>query len=123
VTLVLREIVFECGQPAVVADFWGRAFGWQVQGHDSGALWMSASGATEPDVLLVFAPRSGAGGTGNRLRLYTRPAQGTRHEEVARLISLGARRVAPARDVPGWTVLADPEGNEFGVLDAPPGGT
>jgi len=119
--VVLREIVFECREPALVAAFWGRALGWQVQAHESGALWMSESGEAEPGVLVVFAPSTGAGGTGNRLRLYTRPAGGTRQQEVNRLLSLGARRVEPARDTPGWTVLADPEGNEFGVLDASPG--
>ncbi|MFD0558828.1 hypothetical protein FB566_4784 [Stackebrandtia endophytica] len=42
-----------------------------------------------------------------------------RESEVDRLVSLGARRVAD-REAPGiqWTVLADPDGNEFCVTEA-----
>jgi hypothetical protein len=54
----------------------------------------------------------------NRLHLDLRPADGTRDEELARLIALGAGVVADRRnaDGTGWVVLADPEGNEFCIL-------
>jgi predicted enzyme related to lactoylglutathione lyase len=42
-----------------------------------------------------------------------------RRAEVARLGSLGARIVDEERTAPGiaWTVMQDPEGNEFCVTD------
>jgi hypothetical protein len=41
--------------------------------------------------------------------------------EVERLIGLGARRADVGQTGnEGFTVLADPEGNEFCVLDGPP---
>jgi hypothetical protein len=56
----------------------------------------------------------------NRLHFDLRPVDGTRDEEVARLVSIGATRVDDQREVrgdgTGWMVLADPEGNEFCVL-------
>ncbi|WP_375433581.1 VOC family protein [uncultured Friedmanniella sp.] len=54
----------------------------------------------------------------NRLHLDLRPVEGTRDEEVARLLALGATEVADLRrpDGGGWVTLADPEGNEFCVL-------
>jgi predicted enzyme related to lactoylglutathione lyase len=54
----------------------------------------------------------------NRLHLDLRPADGTRDEELARLIAFGAGVVADRRntDGTGWVVLADPEGNEFCIL-------
>ena len=56
----------------------------------------------------------------NRLHFDLRPADGTRDEEVARLLSIGATQVDDHREVrgdgTGWMVLADPEGNEFCVL-------
>ena len=56
----------------------------------------------------------------NRLHLDLRPREGTRDEEVARLLAHGATQVADRRDPQGsgtgWVVLADPEGNEFCVL-------
>jgi Glyoxalase-like domain len=54
----------------------------------------------------------------NRIHLDLRPRQGTRDEEVTRLLVAGATEVADRRspDGRGWVVLADPEGNEFCVL-------
>ena len=54
----------------------------------------------------------------NRLHLDLVPAEGTRDEELARLLDLGARVVDDLRrpDGLGWVVLADPEGNEFCIL-------
>ena len=61
----------------------------------------------------------------NRLRLDLRPAdQGA---EVARLEALGARQVSIGQGTASWVVMADPDGNEFDVLqplapdELPPG--
>jgi predicted enzyme related to lactoylglutathione lyase len=58
----------------------------------------------------------------NRVHLDLRPVQGTREEEVARLVDLGAVELGDFRrpDGGGWITLADPEGNEFCVLSARP---
>jgi predicted enzyme related to lactoylglutathione lyase len=54
----------------------------------------------------------------NRVHLDLSPTDGTRDEEVARAVGLGATvladRVRPNGS--GWFVLADPEGNEFCIL-------
>ena len=54
----------------------------------------------------------------NRIHLDLRPREGSRDEELARLLRLGATEVADRRnpDGTGWVVLADPEGNEFCIL-------
>lgn len=54
----------------------------------------------------------------NRLHFDLRPGDGSRDEELARLVSLGATQVDDRRnpDGTGWVVLADPEGNEFCIL-------
>ncbi len=54
----------------------------------------------------------------NRLHLDLMPGEGTRDEELERLLRLGARSVDDRRkpDGTGWVVLADPEGNEFCIL-------
>jgi catechol 2,3-dioxygenase-like lactoylglutathione lyase family enzyme len=58
----------------------------------------------------------------NRVHLDLRPEDGTREEEVERLLSLGATHVADHRqpDGRGWITLADPEGNEFCILSRRP---
>ena len=54
----------------------------------------------------------------NRIHFDLSPAEGTRDDELARLLSLGATEVADLRrpDGTGWVTLADPEGNEFCIL-------
>jgi hypothetical protein len=58
--------------------------------------------------------------TKNRLHLDLRPREGSRDDEVARVVALGAAEVADRSGIDGpgtgWVVLADPEGNEFCVL-------
>ncbi|MDN3295543.1 VOC family protein [Streptomyces ficellus] len=52
----------------------------------------------------------------NRLHLDLHPAPGQRQAEVARLKALGATVLREVREPGGeWTVMADPEGNEFCV--------
>jgi Glyoxalase-like domain len=54
----------------------------------------------------------------NRVHLDLRPREGSRDDELARLLALGATAVDDRRnpDGTGWVVLADPEGNEFCIL-------
>jgi hypothetical protein len=56
----------------------------------------------------------------NRLHLDLEPVEGSRDDELARLLEHGARQVADLRGQygpgTGWVVLADPEGNEFCIL-------
>jgi hypothetical protein len=67
-------------------------------------------------VLFIEVPESKTGK--NRIHFDLQPTDGTRDEELARLIGLGARTVQDLRhpDGTGWVVLADPEDNEFCIL-------
>jgi Glyoxalase-like domain len=51
----------------------------------------------------------------NRVHLDLLPTNGSRNEEVERLLGIGATLVEDHRkaDGAGWVTLADPEGNEF----------
>lgn len=52
----------------------------------------------------------------NRLHLDLHPPTGTRDTEVARLTDLGAKVLREVAEAGGsWTVMEDPEGNEFCV--------
>ncbi|HZQ58546.1 MAG TPA: VOC family protein [Acidimicrobiales bacterium] len=113
---VLREIIIDCTDPRAVAAFWAQVLGWSVQESDD-VLWMSESGEPFPDLLLVFVAVPEPKSAKNRVHLDVNPIGCDQDEEVARLIGLGARRVDVGQgDVP-WVVLADPEGNEFCVLN------
>jgi hypothetical protein len=55
--------------------------------------------------------------TKNRLHLDLTADAGEREAEIERLLDLGARRVDIGQTGnESWTVLADPEGNEFCVV-------
>ena len=112
---VLREMVIDCNDARVVADFWSAVLGWDI--HESGEmLWMSESGSPFPDLLLTFVPVPDTKQVKNRVHLDVSPVGCDRDEEVERLVALGATRIDIGQGDQGWIVLADPEGNEFCVL-------
>ena len=67
-------------------------------------------------VLFIEVPEPKPGK--NRIHFDLCPRTGTRDQELARLLDLGAQVVDDRRrpDGAGWVVLADPEGNEFCIL-------
>jgi Glyoxalase-like domain len=71
-----------------------------------------------PGLVFVPVPESKSGK--NRLHLDLAPhVSDDRDAEIDRLIGLGARRIDVGQgDHVSWTVLADPEGNEFCVLSS-----
>jgi hypothetical protein len=67
-----------------------------------------------PTIVFIVVPEGKT--VKNRLHIDVNPIDSTRPEEVERLLALGATRADIGQgDVP-WTVLHDPEGNEFCVL-------
>ena len=84
-----------------------------LPGHDE-CMIFSADGSHR--VLFIEVPEAKAGK--NRIHFDLVPDDGTRDEELARLLAHGATEVHDARtpDGRGWVVLADPEGNEFCIL-------
>ncbi len=105
-----------------VADFWAAALGWDAwPGPDGGGISLAPagtwdeSGASGPTIDVVPVPEAKT--VKNRLHLDLRADGGTQSDEVERLLALGATRadVGQGADV-SWVVLADPEGNEFCVL-------
>ena len=75
--------------------------------------------------LLLFIAVPDAKQVKNRVHLDLRPVDGTREQEVQRVLALGASFLADHRrpDGSGWITLADPEGNEFCILSKEPAGS
>lgn len=120
----LTEIAVDCAEPKRLAEFWCAALGFEVIDSRPDLIEI---GSWEPSVERVRAEqmpptilfiRVPEGKTSkNRLHLDLSPTDVTTEEEVDRLCGLGARPVDVGQQGnEGWTVLADPEGNEFCVL-------
>ncbi len=101
--------------------FWAAALGWEVACQDEHEASVAPAGFTylSPGAVpLVFVPVPERKTVKNRvhLDLATR-SPGHQAELVARLTDLGAKPADIGQgDVP-WVVMADPEGNEFCVLE------
>jgi hypothetical protein len=106
--------------PAWLAGFWQAALGWRrTFEKDDEVVLEPPEGSREdgivPDLLFLRVPEMKSGK--NRLHLDLRPED--QAAEVTRLESLGARRVDIGQgDEASWVVMADPDGNEFCVLQA-----
>ncbi|MBB5912253.1 putative enzyme related to lactoylglutathione lyase [Nocardia transvalensis] len=114
----LACVVFDAVRPRAVARFWAELLGWEVVLDRPGKVDVAATDPDAHDVALTFleTPQPKSGKNGIHLDLATRSLDHQR-VQVDRALSLGARHIDIGQgDVP-WTVLADPEGNEFCVLE------
>ena len=109
-----EQVVIAAGDPAALGRWWCDALGWVVVDDTSPIFEIQP----QPDRLpgILFLPLSDTKETKNRLHIDLRPDD--QAVEVERLIGLGASRVDVGQGDVSWVVLADPEGNEFCVLQA-----
>ena len=120
VTALISHTTFDSLDAHAMSVFWGLVLGFTEDPEDTNqpgdeeCMIFSSDGAQR----LLFIQVPDAKQVKNRVHLDLKPADGTRDEELQRLLSLGARPLADRRrpDGSGWVVLADPEGNEFCIL-------
>lgn len=115
---VISSIALDAVDPPLLARFWTQALGYRVlETNDADVISLvRADGGAGPDIDIIPVPERKS--VKNRLHVDLRAAGGsTQHQEVERLLALGAVRadVGQGPEV-DWVVLADPEGNEFCVL-------
>ncbi|GAB3667252.1 VOC family protein [Actinocorallia lasiicapitis] len=116
----IAAIVVDCADPRALARFWSDATDWTLHElTDDHASFRSAKGVGP---YLEFLRTPGTTTTWNpttrpRIHLDLRPYPGDDHQaEAAHLRTVGATDLDIGQhDVP-WTVLTDPEGNEFCLL-------
>ena len=139
------QVVIDCAQPHGLADWWAQTLGWTVEPSDEAFIrsMIEAGHAREEDTTThrgVLVWREGAAVNSpepgrprllfqlvpegktvkNRLHIDLAPhTSQDRDAEIASLLQRGATLADVGQDPDvTWTVLRDPEGNEFCVLSA-----
>jgi Glyoxalase-like domain len=112
-------VALDCRNVELLSTFWCAALGSAVL-----ARWRDATGKEYVEVglgdgirdaALLLQPVEEKKARKNRMHLDITPVNTTQASEIARLVTLGAAKLADDPHQP-WVVLADPEGNEFCVL-------
>jgi hypothetical protein len=128
-TVRIRTITIDCGDPYLLAGFWSQVTGFTEDltntnhPEDPEGLLIGPEGC--PNLLFIHVPEGKQ--VKNRVHLDLVPPASTpqaRDEEMRRVLALGATLVGDHRrdDGTGWVVLADPEGNEFCIERGVSGG-
>lgn len=113
--LRLHHIVIDTHDLPGLARFWTQALGWRVLSERDQEI-VIGTGENAP-VGICFMPVSGEKTVKNRVHLDLTTSAADRDAEIGRLLALGAQRVDIGQTgQESWTVLADPEGNEFCVI-------
>jgi catechol 2,3-dioxygenase-like lactoylglutathione lyase family enzyme len=119
-TSLISHTTFDSLDAFAQSVFWGEVLGFHEdpddpnEAGDEECMIFSEDGTQR--LLFIEVPETKQ--VKNRVHLDLKPAEGTRDQELKRLLELGARESADRRqaDGTGWVVLLDPEGNEFCIL-------
>jgi hypothetical protein len=111
----LKDVVVDCADPGPIARWWHGMLGGEL-GHDAEHDWWWVDrGEGVPFDSFDFVPVPEPKLVKNRVHWDLTLADGV---EVADLVAYGARVLRVPDDEIRWTVMADPEGNEFCVFSA-----
>jgi hypothetical protein len=116
-TTQLGAIAIDAVEPKGLARFWAHALGWDIGGAGGVGVELVPMDATS--FRLLFRPVAHEKIGQNRIHLdLTTTSVDDQNDTVAELLAIGARHVDIGQD-PSDThvVLADPEGNEFCVIE------
>jgi hypothetical protein len=124
-TVRIASVTFDCADALTVGRFWSAAVGRPLDPKPSSDFatigfvgrrdkvgWAPVERDNDPTWIFAKVPEPKT--AKNRMHLDLMAADP--EAEVARLVELGATRVADINEYGyAWTVMADPEGNEFCV--------
>jgi hypothetical protein len=121
----LKEIVIDADHPAALARFWAEVLDdYAIRPYDDEEIARLArlgfTPETDPSVMVdgpgpTLCFQLFPGPRPDRNRVHLDVVSDDRDAEIVRLIGLGA---TIAREADGYTVMRDPEGNNFCVIDA-----
>jgi Glyoxalase-like domain len=105
----LHGVVIDSKEPAAIAQWWAEVYDASLEHHDDGYSTVEHTPGM-PDLTLDFVPVPEPKTVKNRVHWDVRAA------DVDALVSRGASVLRRPDAEIDWTVMADPEGNEFCVF-------
>jgi hypothetical protein len=117
----ISELVLGCRNPEVLAKFWCEVLDFVVLGReDDGSLEIGPrDGFGGPQPTIILSRRDEPEKGKPRLHIDVNATDRSQEAELERLLTLGARPADVGQTgKENWYVLADPEGNEFCLLQA-----
>jgi predicted enzyme related to lactoylglutathione lyase len=120
-TATLHHIVIDARDLPRLASFWLQVLDWKILSEREREIVIGTD--EHADVGICFMPVTENKSVKNRVHLDLNPgadaSPADREHEIERILALGATRVDIGQTgEESWTVLADPEGNEFCILRA-----
>ncbi|HVK21316.1 MAG TPA: VOC family protein [Actinokineospora sp.] len=112
------NLIVDSLNPIDQARFWADFLGWRINYADADEIDLQAPDDDGWRMDLVFGPVPEPKTVKNRLHLdLASKSLADRDRIVSRALDLGARHADIGQSETPWVVLADPEGNEFCVLE------
>jgi predicted enzyme related to lactoylglutathione lyase len=111
----VTTLAIDAVDPVSLADFWCAVLGWRVIETETDIVSIGDSRGSGMTIDVIRVPEHKT--VKNRLHLDL-TADGDAAAELQRLYDLGAEPVDIGQGDVTWTVLADPEGNEFCLLSS-----
>jgi catechol 2,3-dioxygenase-like lactoylglutathione lyase family enzyme len=116
----IDTLTIDCADARRLADFWCAALGYEIADEDDQGVFVSDPAGAGVPLYFQVVPESKT--VKNRVHLDLRPPE-SMAKEVGRVKGLGATELRFVEEGDSfWTVMLDPEGNEFCVLRGPEDG-
>lgn len=113
----LHALVIDAADPPALARFWSAATGWPITLEVPDEVVVEPP-ENQPGIPLVVVPVTDPKMVKNRVHLDLNARSAEHQAELVRRVrQAGAAPVDIGQGAVPWVVLADPEGNEFCVLD------
>lgn len=118
VSVSLLAVVVDCRDPLRQAEFWAQALAYKVSRRNPDEFQVSDPAGLGGSLYFMKVPEPKVGKNRLHVDLVT---SGSMEAEVKRLVQAGAQLVEVRQDPVShdnpdtWTVMRDPEGNEFCV--------
>ncbi len=119
-TSTVDTLTFDCADPGTLVAFWSAALAYELEDGDEDGAYLSDPSGRGWSLYFQVVPEGKS--VKNRLHLDLRPPD-SMAAEVERMRALGASEQRFVEEGGSfWTVMLDPEGNEFCVLRGPQDG-